>query len=43
VKGISLQGGNGDVKLAALALLMLALASGAFLRLMAGLSRQRRL
>jgi hypothetical protein len=43
VKGIPLQGDNRDVKLAALALLMLAVASGAFLRLMTGVFRQRRL
>jgi hypothetical protein len=43
VRAISLQGDNGAVKLAALALLMLALASGAFLRLLTGLTRQRRL
>jgi hypothetical protein len=43
VKAISLQGNNGDVKLAALALLMLVLASGSFLRLMSRFKRERRL
>jgi hypothetical protein len=43
VKGIPLQGDNRDVKLAALALLMLAVASGAFLSLMSRLKGERRL
>jgi hypothetical protein len=38
-----LQGDNRDVKLAALALLMLAVASGAFLSLMSRLKGERRL